>query len=84
MTKKTHYHLDSSLNFGKYKGKSIATILSADPSYLVWCNENIDWFELDDNVLTEAIDASFKERMSGYVRKMYEPPYDWLNDENPF
>ena len=34
--------------FGKYKGRIVDDCY--DPGYLLWCDENIDWFELDDEL----------------------------------
>lgn len=42
------------LTFGKFKGKSIAFVLEFEPTWLVWCQNNIDWFDLDHKILEEA------------------------------
>jgi len=43
--------LDSVLTFGKYKGRTVASVSEADPQYLEWCLENIADFPLDQEAL---------------------------------
>lgn len=44
----TVYTLDSQLNFGKHKGKTVRAVAGSDDvRYLEWALENIPWFELD-------------------------------------
>ncbi len=42
------------LQFGKYKGRSIEFILEHDPLYLLFCQDKIDWFDLDHKILDDA------------------------------
>jgi len=41
------------LQFGKYKGRTLEFILEHDPQYLLFCQENIDWFDLDHKILDD-------------------------------
>ncbi len=41
---------DFLISWGKYKGKSIDFVLEAEPSWLVWCQNNIEWFQLSDEL----------------------------------
>ena len=46
------FSLNDRITFGKYKpvdeeGKLIKWIIQNDPEYILWCLENIEWFELD-------------------------------------
>jgi len=52
--KKTIYH-DAILNFGKYKGATVADVLVADPGYFLWCRV-ADKYALDA-VVTNTVDA---------------------------
>ena len=37
---------DAALWFGKYKGRTVATIADIDPSYLIWAHDNVEGFKL--------------------------------------
>lgn len=52
-------HFNSIMPFGKYKGQTIGDIIQGDPSYLLWCKDNLS-FELDDNCL-ELINYSLEK-----------------------
>jgi len=56
----TEYQLESVLNFGKYKGKSIRTIAEWDPSYLDWCAKTVAFFCISEDTITliESIDGT--------------------------
>lgn len=43
------------LKFGKYKkeGKTLEEIMNEDAAYLVWCEKNISWFEVPQELLEE-------------------------------
>ena len=41
--------LNDRLTFGKYKDKLLRWIITHDPEYILWCQENIEWFEIDVN-----------------------------------
>jgi len=45
-TSKIHT-INTILTWGKYKGDMIREILGRDPMYLVWCRNEIDWFDVD-------------------------------------
>jgi hypothetical protein len=47
------YELESSLNFGKFKGSTIKEIAELEPSYLNWCAVNIDQFYLSEEVIDQ-------------------------------
>lgn len=44
-----YYFLESKLDFGKHKGKSIKEILETEPSYLNWCARNVFNFIIDND-----------------------------------
>lgn len=47
--------------FGKYKGRSIMSVLNGNPAYVEWCLNYIEWFTLGHeeqkrlDAITEAI-----------------------------
>lgn len=47
------YNLESTLSFGKFKGKTLSEILSIQPSYIKWCIMNLDHFVLPQDVLEQ-------------------------------
>lgn len=57
--------LDEKITFGKHKGVILKTVIDRNPSYIVWCVNNIEWFKLNQ----EAKDY-FKERLrTNYVEE---------------
>lgn len=47
------YGLDTILNFGKHKGKSLKEVIQKDPSYVNWCAFNLNYFYISKEVLEE-------------------------------
>ena len=45
------YRLIDKLNFGKHKGETIKQVCEDDPTYIEWCLNAIDSFELDDKAM---------------------------------
>lgn len=41
------YTLSDRLPFGKHKGKTIDKLIASDMSYLTWCLDKVEGFELD-------------------------------------
>jgi hypothetical protein len=41
------YDLDTEIDFGKYKGRTVEDVLNEDAKYLLWAMENVDRFEVD-------------------------------------
>jgi hypothetical protein len=63
---KTIFNKDMKLTFGKYKGVTVEQLVKDNPEYLLWCHDNIEWFELPDKVLFEVEDlVDLKEEKSG-------------------
>ncbi len=46
--KPTTFNLNSKFTFGKYKGKEVEPIIVQDPTYVKWCINNVEFFELSD------------------------------------
>jgi hypothetical protein len=56
------YKLTNKIQFGKYKGDTIAEILAKVPQYIEWCLDEVKGFSLDDKayeVYEEAIDKHY-------------------------
>lgn len=51
----TVFGMDDVLTFGKYKGETVRQIAETDPRYLRWAFDNIDWFDLDEEVQEEVL-----------------------------
>lgn len=81
------YNLKDKLNFGKYSGLTIKSVLSSDPSYLIWANYNIKWFSLKPEIYESAKDSVVEEKFSRAVyrhidRTPWWSDYDSWNDED--
>lgn len=50
---------DDVLNFGQFKGFTVREAAEENPQYLLWCIENIDWFDLDVDVYDELVDMLY-------------------------
>ena len=37
------------MTFGKYKGQPILKVIAEHIGYIMWCFENINWFELTED-----------------------------------
>ena len=64
--------LDWVFNFGKYKDEqpTIRELLDRDPSYVVWCCENLDWFDVDAYIYDLALEKEAEQNMGsgdGYM-----------------
>jgi len=59
--------LDYIFTFGKHKDEYIRDVLETDPSYIIWCADNIDWFDLD----TVVYDKAYESANAGF-----DPDYD--------
>jgi hypothetical protein len=59
--------LDWVFNFGKYKDEqpTIRELLDRDPSYVVWCCENLDWFDVDAYIYDMALEKDTSWYRSG-------------------
>jgi len=50
----TVFTLESVLNFGKHKGKTVREVMNTSPGYIVWAHDNIDWFGLPNELYEDA------------------------------
>jgi hypothetical protein len=66
------YGLLDRIDFGKFNGTKIIKLIEENPSYVRWCTENIDWFDLHP----DAEDELAQSELVGYE----EDDYDYWND----
>lgn len=75
------YAEDDFLDFGKYKGMTIKEVIDDDPEYLVWCLDNVNFFDVSENVLqlieNAQIENDFREAMYDYLDD--DPWREWEN-----
>ena len=69
------YKPEDILRFGKHKGKSIRQIYEDDPTYIRWCLNSIDTFEMSCKNRKEALQVSYS-----YERDRYEDDWGALGD----
>ena len=79
--------INSTLTFGKYKGKTVLQVIDENPSYIVWCIRNVTNFSIDpilSKELCRQYDEHFRKydlaRANGYtesdVKKLMSSPYN--------
>lgn len=49
----TIFGIDSHFTFGKYKGRTVSSVLKDDPAYIAWANENVEWLSFTEGVTDE-------------------------------
>jgi len=54
---------DTPVDFGKHKGRTPREILYNDPGYIVWAKENTQRFECSEELLDQAYEDSFTNKM---------------------
>lgn len=67
--------LNSILDFGKHKGKTISDIISSDPIYLEWCLAE-EIFELDERsmiLLGDEIERFCEENPDPFDHFQFDP-----------
>ena len=42
------FGIDDDLTFGAHKGRDLGSVISMEPSYIVWALDNVEWFTIDD------------------------------------
>jgi uncharacterized protein (DUF3820 family) len=54
---------DYKFTFGKHKGETVKELVQKDPSYLVWCIENFDWFKVSQTFYKMLLEKANKTTM---------------------
>ena len=66
MVGKTIFGLNSKLTFGKHQGKLVKDVIESNASYILWCIESIQWFELDEEADDALDDALYSDDEGDY------------------
>lgn len=86
----------NTFTFGKYKGRSIMSVLNENPAYVEWCLNHIEWFTLGHeeqkrlDAITEAINIIYRQypysypRGEGASKVLYERVLEYLEDKEAF
>lgn len=86
----------NTFTFGKYKGRSVMSVLSENPAYVEWCVNNIEWFTLGLEEqkrlkdITEAIKIIYCQypcsypRGEGASKVLFERVFEYLEDKEAF
>jgi len=53
--------LEDEVKFGKHRGATFRELVNTDPQYLNWALENIDWLEVEDEIIDALDESSFRE-----------------------
>lgn len=69
--------VDEVVTFGKFKGQTWLDVIQKQPSYIEWCDENVDWLEFSYDILMEA-QESLEDIM--YSSRDYDSEYDYMPD----
>ena len=79
------YDLNTVLNFGKFKNKTIQEMAGIQPSYLDWCAINLEDFYIDKEEIEALKEAypgfSFSEDAKGKLAEKYEV---WENEQEDY
>jgi hypothetical protein len=70
----TIFGIDSHFTFGKYKGRTVSSVLKDDPGYIAWANENVEWLSFTDGVTDE---MSIRLEQERDLRELYLPHDGW-------
>jgi hypothetical protein len=87
------WNLKDRLTFGKYKGNTIAEVVSKNAQYLIWCSNSIEWFELSDSALQKVEDTVMQQRnyyhnvnrqLDNDFHRHFDNPELFDDDSTPF
>lgn len=89
------YRLNTVVEFGKYKGQTLDSIMQKNASYIVWCIKNLEHFAVETNVIsllkemsviTDDIAMENQEKIDDYLESIQErshkPAYDYYEREH--
>ena len=63
--------------FGQYKGIEYTDVAYDDPGYILWCVENLDWFNVDEEELIRL--TSLAEDGEGPFDSYIADEYDYVD-----
>jgi hypothetical protein len=74
------YGLKDTFNFGKYRGRTLESVLNEDPQYIAWANQNVDFFVVSNEILSKAnLLKTYQNapRHSYYYDEDFEDYFSW-------
>ena len=71
--------LEYRFTFGKHNGELLKDILEIEPEYILWCSDDIDWFDLDTDVYDMAVDRD--ATINHYPFDEFSS-YDWYDKDD--
>lgn len=83
--------IESTFQFGKYRGMLLCTVIIEDPSYIHWCVNHINEFLISETALTQIrelfpefiITHSFRGHIGNYdYDEDYEKDDEWQDDDD--
>lgn len=84
LNKRKFWNLNDRMTFGKYKGDLIKDVFKKEPGILIWYNDNVEWFYLDEDLLLKCEEAVEAMRSGKNQRLLDIDDNDDDNDEIPF
>jgi hypothetical protein len=76
LSKKKELGENDTLDFGKYKGWKIRAVMMEEPSILIWYQNKIEWFELEEDLLIRI------EEMCDARRQLAARPLNFNDDDD--
>ena len=73
--------LATKITFGKYRGDTWGLIIEANPSYIIWADENVEWLTIPPEIVNQAqANKSAKKDIveEDYYLHGYDP-YDYFD-----
>ena len=49
------------IRFGKYMGRLISEIIEEDPEYLLWANNNVYGFDLNEFIMEKCYESMYRD-----------------------
>ena len=71
--------LDYVFTFGKHNDELLEEVLKTDPEYIIWCSDEIEWFDLDTDVYDMAVDRD--ATINHYPFDEFSS-YDWYDKDD--
>jgi hypothetical protein len=89
-SKKRIWGPETVMGFGKFREKTAREVATIEPTYLLWCQKNVEFFELDEDFQLEIENKLEEDRLRPRRTGPDRPVFDHrdhgddLDDEIPF
>lgn len=84
LSKKKIWGINDLITFGKYKGSKVKDVMKDEPSYLIWCQDNVEFFELDEDLLLQCEEAVERRKNKSRETNLNDFDDDDDGDSNNF